>query len=96
MQLSAETKIKLEKIVDYLKRNGCSKILLFGSFAEGNIHPNSDIDIAVSGMNAKAFFKAIAKLPIIIKQSIDLVDFDDLPPKFQKSIERTGITLYAN
>ena len=96
MELSSEIKMKLEKIIDYLKKTSCSKILLFGSFAEGDIHENSDIDIAVSGMNTEDFFNAIAKLPIIIKQKIDIVDFDDLPLRFQKCIEKSGKILYGN
>ncbi len=99
MQLSAESpniKLKLDKIIDYLKNIGCSKILLFGSYAEGKINSNSDIDIAVSGIKALEFYKAIAKLPLLINTAVDLVDFDDLPPYFQKSIQKNGIILYGN
>lgn len=56
---------KIEQIVDYLSKKGCSRILLFGSFAEGNHNINSDIDIAVNGMNAKDFMMAVAKLALM-------------------------------
>lgn len=96
MELSAEIKEKLDKIVDYLKNIGCSKVLLFGSYAEGSIHENSDIDIAVSGISTLDFFKAIAKLPLLINNPIDLVDFNDLPSQFQNSIQKDGIILYES
>ncbi len=96
METSRKIKMKLNKIVDYLKAGGCSKVYLFGSFAEGITNPNSDIDIAVSGIPNKEFFRAVAVLPLIAKHRVDLVDFDELHPKFQKSIETDGVLLYAN
>lgn len=96
MNPSKEINEKIERIVNYLKEKGCSKILLFGSIAEGKYIRNSDIDIAVSGMNTKDFLRAIANLPLIAKQQVDLVDLDDLPLKFRKSIEVSGVILYGN
>ncbi len=96
MEIAKEIEQKLKKIVDYLKDEGCSKILLFGSFAEGTNQPHSDIDIAVCGIPGKVFFKAVAVLPYLVKHRIDLVDLDDLPPGYQKSIEQNGVILYAS
>ncbi|UCH97329.1 MAG: nucleotidyltransferase domain-containing protein [Candidatus Aminicenantes bacterium] len=96
METSKDIKVKLEKIVNYLKTSGCSKILLYGSLAEGVHHINSDIDIAVIGLSSKEFFKAVAVLPFLVKHRVDLVDFGELPPKFQQSIEKNGVVLYAN
>jgi predicted nucleotidyltransferase len=96
MEMLTDVKVKLDKIVDYLKGGGCSKIYLFGSFAEGRGKTNSDIDIAVCGISNKEFFKAVATLPFIVKHRVDLVDFDDLPSNYQESIESNGVLLYAN
>lgn len=96
MNISADIKTKIDKIVEYLRAGGCSRIFLFGSLAEGGYKPNSDIDIAVSGISSKEFFKAIARLPLIVKHRVDLVDFDDLPLKFQKSIKNNGVLLYGS
>jgi predicted nucleotidyltransferase len=96
MGTSEDIKIKLDKIVEYLKADGCSKIFLFGSLAEGENNVNSDIDISVSGLSSKKFLKAVALLPYLIKYKVDLVDFTELPPKYQQSIEKNGIVLYAN
>jgi len=96
MKFSRDLKTKLDMIVIYLKEKGCSKIVLFGSLVDGNTNVKSDIDIAVSGITTKNYFTAIAKLPTIVKQRVDLVDLDDLPSNFRKSIEKDGIVLYAN
>ena len=61
---------ELEEIAGYLKAKGCAKIILFGSHAERRNDKTSDIDIAVSGIDSKKFFTAIADLPIIVKKML--------------------------
>lgn len=39
----------MAKIIKQRIKNNVSKIILFGSFAKGNTHKTSDIDIAVDG-----------------------------------------------
>jgi predicted nucleotidyltransferase len=93
---SQEMKSKLDKIVDYLKALGCSKVLLFGSLVEGRMQKHSDIDIAVYGVSGEAFFKAVASLPFLIKHNVHLVDSDLLPSGHRHTIESNGVVLYAN
>ncbi|MCP5048478.1 MAG: nucleotidyltransferase domain-containing protein [bacterium] len=95
-EMKRDLRTKLNEIVDYLKASGCSKIVLFGSMAEGMHHLNSDIDIAVSGISNKEFFKAVASLSFIVKHRVDLVDFEDLPSNYRKNIEANGVLLYAS
>jgi uncharacterized protein len=96
MEIAEDVKTKLDQIVDYLKALGSSRILLFGSYAEGRNSAHSDIDIAVCGMSSKDYFKAVASLPYLVKHPVDLIDFDDLSPKYRRSIEKDGVLLYAN
>jgi len=96
MEHSKEIDEKLDRIVDYLKEKGCSRILLFGSIAEGKNNTNSDIDIAVSGMHTKDFLGAIANLPLVVNHKVDLIDMDDLPLKFRESIEKNEVCLYGD
>jgi predicted nucleotidyltransferase len=63
---------------------------------EGNDSADSDIDIAVGGISGKEFFKAVASLPLMVNHRVDLLDFDILPPRYQKNIEKNGVLLYAN
>lgn len=95
MKIPKEIETKLDKIVEYLRREGCSMIMLFGSFAGGVSNPHSDIDIAVSGISGKNFFRAIADLPYLVKHRVDLVDIDDLPAGYKESIKQNGVVLYA-
>jgi predicted nucleotidyltransferase len=96
MKMPTDMKLKVDKIVDYLKTCGSSRIVLFGSFAEGTNGAHSDIDIAVGGISGKEFFTAVASLPYLVKHRVDLVDFDALPPKYREMIEQNGVLLYAN
>ena len=86
---------KLKTIIRYLKRIGCSKIWLIGSFAEKGKMTKSDIDIVVSGLPPYLVYKAIAQLPLLVQHSIDLINFDELPENFKKDIEDSGLLLYA-
>ena len=45
----------IKKAIQILKDNGATEIFIFGSIAKGNINENSDIDIAIKGLNAKDF-----------------------------------------
>jgi len=85
-------KINLSK--EYLISIGCKKIILFGSLAEGNITLQSDIDIAVSGVEPGKYLKAVVVLPSLIKSKVDLINFEYISPEFRKIIERDGIKLY--
>jgi len=54
----------------------------FGSFRlwirrKGNLRPNSDIDMAVSGLPARVYFSAITQASDLIGRPVDLVDLDD-------------------
>ena len=42
----------------------------------GKIHQNSDIDIGITGLPAKKYFKVYALLDKELSNKIDLVDFD--------------------
>ena len=47
----------IEKAVKILKENGAKEVYIFGSIANGKFNANSDIDIAVRGLNEKEFYK---------------------------------------
>jgi predicted nucleotidyltransferase len=66
----------IKKAVILLKNEGCKSVFLFGSMVTGKIHINSDIDIGVSGLPPKKFFKVYAAIDKNLSNKIDLVDFD--------------------
>jgi predicted nucleotidyltransferase len=59
-----------------LKDEGCKAVFLFGSMITGKIHQNSDIDIGITGLPPKKFFRVYANLDKKLSNKVDLVDFD--------------------
>jgi predicted nucleotidyltransferase len=66
----------IKKAVNFLKNEGCKAVYLFGSMITGKIHQNSDIDIGITGLPAKKYFRVYALLDKELSNRIDLVDFD--------------------
>ena len=66
----------IKKAVIFLKNEGCKAVYLFGSMITGKIHDNSDIDIGITGLPAKKYFRVYALLDKELSNRIDLVDFD--------------------
>ncbi|GBR74476.1 putative nucleotidyltransferases [Candidatus Termititenax aidoneus] len=62
---------------DLLKSEGCKAVYLFGSLVTGRLHKYSDIDIGISGLPERKFFKVYAKLDDRLNKKVDLVDFDE-------------------
>ncbi len=56
---------------------GASQVFVFGSAAKGQLRPNSDIDMAVSGLPARFYFSAVSQASDLIGRPVDLVDLDD-------------------
>ncbi|MFW5711339.1 MAG: nucleotidyltransferase family protein [Spirochaetota bacterium] len=79
----------VEIAVEYLKSVGCTEIFIFGSLYTGQIHSDSDIDIAVRGLKPEDFFSVYGELMMRLKHPVDLVDLD-LQEQFGKSLINTG------
>ena len=56
---------------------GASQVFVFGSFVRGELRPDSDIDVAVSGLPAKVYFSAVSRVFDIFGRPVDLLDIDD-------------------
>ena len=85
----------LSKAIEYLKSIGTNEIILFGSLAEGNYNEFSDIDLAISGISPRIYFKAVATLPLLVGKKIDLVLVDFVSKDFKTKIRKEGQTVYA-
>ena len=66
----------IKKAAILLKNEGCKAVYLFGSMVTGKIHQGSDIDIGITGLPAKKYFRVYAHLDKELSNKIDLVDFD--------------------
>jgi predicted nucleotidyltransferase len=63
-----------------LRSMGASQVFVFGSLVKGELRPDSDIDIAVSGLPANVYFSAASKASDILGRPVDLLDLDDDTP----------------
>ena len=86
-------KTELEKIITISKEFGVGKILLFGSCL-GDIESAQDIDIAVSGIKPREFFKYYGKVSMSVDDEVDIVDLDDVREHFRKRILSKGRVIY--
>ena len=75
-------------------------IILFGSYAKGTTHPNSDIDVAFFSEDAQFtsydLFLMAQELADILKMEVDLVDLSMASTVFKAQIYTTGIVIYTN
>jgi predicted nucleotidyltransferase len=73
----------IEAAADILKSYGATEVYVFGSAVHGSLRPESDVDLAVSGLPATVFFRAASKAADILGRPADLVDLDDESPAIQ-------------
>lgn len=94
-KLKNEFEESLEKAIEYLKSIGCTEIILFGSLSNETFNEFSDIDLAISGISPRPYFKALAVLPSIIGKRLDLILLDHVSDDFKKKIRKEGQIIYA-
>jgi predicted nucleotidyltransferase len=72
-------------------------VIAFGSLAHGAwFGPRSDIDLAVEGVSADAFWRAWAALDRVEPAfEIDLVAIEVAPERLRDEIDQQGVALYA-
>lgn len=85
---------ELNKIVAVSKEFHVEKVILFGSCLD-NVESARDIDIAVSGIDPRKFFKYYGRISGEIDDEVDIVDLDDMRQHFYKKIVNQGRIIYA-
>lgn len=80
----------IKKATKILKENGAKEVFIFGSIANGKFNKNSDIDIAVKGLDEKNFYKVASILLFELDNKFDLIDLDDRNNRFSQMILNTG------
>jgi len=84
---------ELKQIVDISKEFGADKVILFGSCLE-DIELARDIDIAISGIKPREFFKYYGKVSMAVKDEVDIIDLKDVREHLYKRILSKGKVLY--
>ena len=80
----------IKKATQILKENGAKEVFIFGSIANGKFNENSDIDIAVKGLNEKDFYKIASILMFELENEFDLIDLDDKENSFSQMLLKVG------
>ena len=80
----------IKKAIEILKENGAKEVFIFGSIANGKFNMNSDIDIAVRGIEAEKFYKVASILMFELENEFDLIDLDDKENRFSQMLLKVG------
>jgi predicted nucleotidyltransferase len=75
--MDEELRRRIEQAAAVLRECGAKEVYLFGSAATGKMRPESDIDLAVSGLPPEVFFEAMGKAGDILRIPLSLVDLDE-------------------
>ncbi len=90
LKLSETIRSDVEHAVAILKEGGCRAVYLFGSAARGDFTEDSDLDLAVEGCTAGAFFSLYGKLMMMLRSPVDLVDLDTKDDPFIAYLLKQG------
>jgi len=71
---------------DLLRSMGASEVFIFGSYARNESRPDSDIDLAVSGLPPEVYFSAVSRVSDVVGRPVDLLDLDDKTPRVRHLI----------
>jgi predicted nucleotidyltransferase len=93
---AARLRSRLPAVADVLVREfGVTRIILFGSLAEGLARDDSDIDLAVAGLAPADYFRALGRTEQAAGGRVDLVPIDEASPELLRRIEETGEVLHG-
>lgn len=67
----------IRKAAEVLRQAGAEEVYVFGSAATGEMDEYSDVDMAVAGLPAGVFFRAMGNASDALGRSLDLIDLDD-------------------
>jgi len=81
----------LQKSLEILLAEGAREVYVFGSAVRGGADARkSDVDLAVRGLPAERFFRAVHLTSAALARPVDIVDLDE-PSPFTRHLEREGL-----
>lgn len=90
----AALRSRLDDAARALAACGATRVLLFGSFATGDPHEASDVDLAVEGLPVTAYWRAIdVACRALRTDDVDLVRLEEAPPSLRACIVTEGVEL---
>jgi len=87
----------IEQLTNYFaEKPEISKVLIFGSRANGTYCNGSDVDFALFMENKEGFFRIKAELDELpTPYKFDVVDYDTLQESIKKSVDKEGLIFYS-
>jgi predicted nucleotidyltransferase len=85
----AELRQAIDQAAAILKAAGAEAVYVFGSVTEGPIGPDSDVDLAVTGLPPAKFFQVMGQAMLVLSHPLDLVDLDVDTP-FTRYLKQRG------
>ncbi len=85
----ADLRQAIDQAAAILKAAGAEAVYVFGSVAEGPIGPDSDVDLAVTGLPPAKFFQVMGQTMLMLPRPLDLVDLDVDTP-FTRYLKQRG------
>jgi predicted nucleotidyltransferase len=73
-----------------LRSFGATRVALFGSLAGPAPRVDSDVDLAVWGLDGAHYFEALADLMALFRAPVDLVRVEEASPSLRDRIEAEG------
>lgn len=77
------------------ERFGANRVVVFGSLVREDLfHPQSDVDLAVWGVDETRYYRVVAQLLALDPMfEVDLVMGEEAPIALRETIEREGIAI---
>jgi predicted nucleotidyltransferase len=95
-RFALQARQEAQQMADVLVQQfGATQVILFGSLAKGRFTAESDIDLAVEGIEPVQFFAALASANRLTNRWVDLKPLEALEPYFYQRVMETGEVLYA-
>lgn len=87
--MSASIDSLIERAAAVLKAVGAREVYLYGSAVSDRMRPDSDVDLAVSGLPPGIFFRAMSDAESALGLPLDLIDLDEDNP-FTRYLKSEG------
>jgi predicted nucleotidyltransferase len=72
-----ELRGRIVAAANVLRECGATEVYLFGSAAADRMRPESDIDLAVSGLPPRIFYRAMSRAGAVLRRPLMLIDLDE-------------------
>ena len=93
---AAHVTAEIDRAVAILRATaGVRRVWFFGSLAEHDGRPGSDLDFAVEGLPGEAHFATLGELMLVLHAPVDLVRWEEAGDALRTEIIRRGTVVYA-